>query len=392
MQFVTVFAAGGTERQFVNLGFALDPSRFRLHYGCLHGWGELREQIDAAGIPVIDYNVWSFRNPKALAAQYRLARDIRQQRIQIVHTYNFYANVFAIPAAKLAGAGVVASIRDMGIYLSAAQRRVQRYVCKLADQILVNAHAIKEWLVEDGYDSRHISVIPNGIDLARFEQPVPAGTLHRELNLPPDTPLIGLVTRVKPMKGIDDFVRAAVVIASRFPTARFLIVGDGLVAEGGTSTASVEIGKDPYWQELEQLIGQLGLKDRVIFTGFRADVERVLANLAVSVQPSLSEALSNVVLESMAAGVPVVATHVGGMTEAVHDGENGLLVPPRDPNALAAAVCHLLDAPNLASRLAQAGRRTADRFSMSRMVASTSLVYEGLLKRDRRLRYGLSGI
>jgi glycosyltransferase involved in cell wall biosynthesis len=333
---------------------------------------------------VFDYNVWSFRHPKALAAQVRLARDIRRHGIQIVHSYNFYANVFAIPAAKLAGARVVASIRDMGVYLSASQRRVQRYICKLADQILVNANAIKDWLVEDGYEADRIAVIPNGIDLARFAQPAQTGSLHREFRLPDNAPLIGVLTRVKPLKGIDDFLRAAAIIAIRFPTARFLVVGDGLVAQGGTSTSSVAIGKDDYWQELTRLVEQLGLGDRVIFTGYRADVERVLPELTVSVQPSLSEALSNVVLESMAAGVPVVATRVGGTTEAVQDGQNGLLVPPGDPAALADAVCRLLDAPALASRLGQAGRRSVERFSMSRMVESTSLLYQALLERDGR--------
>jgi glycosyltransferase involved in cell wall biosynthesis len=110
----------------------------------------------------------------------------------------------------------------------------------------------------------------------------------------------------------------------------------------------------------------------------------VLADLTISVQPSLSEALSNVVLESMAAGVPVVATRVGGMTEAVRDGENGLLVPPADPDALADAVCRLLDAPTLAGRLAKAGRQSVERYSMDRMVESTACLYERLLNREAR--------
>src|SRR6266487_3692712 len=146
MKFVTVFAVGGTERQFVHLALALEPSQFAVHFGCLRRWGALLEPIDERGLPVIDYSVTTFRSVNALRAQWQLARDIRRHGIEIVHTYNFYANVFAIPAAKLAGAKVVASIRDMGAYLSRRQRLVQRLVCMLADQIIVNAQAIKDWL------------------------------------------------------------------------------------------------------------------------------------------------------------------------------------------------------------------------------------------------------
>src|SRR5205085_2530973 len=116
---------------------------------------------------------------------------------------------------------------------------------------------------------------------------------------------VGVVSRIVPMKGIEEYLRAAVLIARRFPEARFVVVGDGLPTPEGRA----------YWQQIVRMAGDLGIEDRVVFTGFRADVERILSAFTVSVQPSLSEALSNVVLESMAAGVPLVATRVGGTTE-----------------------------------------------------------------------------
>jgi glycosyltransferase involved in cell wall biosynthesis len=379
MKFVANFGIGGTERQFVNLGLSLEPSRFAVHFGCLRKWGELLHEIDARGIPVFDYNLRTFRSPRALSAQFRLARHIRRDGIQIVHTYNFYANVFAIPAAKFAGARVVASIRDMGPYLSPKQRGVQRLICGLADRILVNASAIRDWLVGDGYDGSRITVIPNGIDLGRFEHSAPSGSLHRELGLPVDAPLVGVIGRVVPLKGIEDFLRAAAVIASRFPAARFLIIGGSFTGRGGAS-----INDDSYQKELMRLTAQLGLQERVIFTGFRPNVERLLPELSVSVLPSLSEGLSNALLESMAAGVPMVATRVGDTAAVVQSGENGLLVPPADPDLLAEAVCRLLDAPKLARRLGQAGRRSViDRFSIARLVETTSLFYESLLQQPR---------
>jgi glycosyltransferase involved in cell wall biosynthesis len=379
MKFVTLFAVGGTERQFVNLALSLDPSRFAVHFGCLRRWGQLLEPIEQRGIPILDYQVFTFRNLKTIRAQLRLARDIRHHGIQIVHTYNFYANVFAIPAAKLAGARVVASIRDMGVYLSPAQRLVQRMVCRLADQIVVNANAIRDWLIADGLPAHRIKVIPNGVDFKRFDPIERTGALRRELGVASDAPLIGVIGRIATLKGLEHFLKAAAIVASRFPSSRFLIIGDEVFATRGET-----VERDGnYTRELLRQAEELGLKDRVVFTGFRSDIEKILSELTVSVQPSLSEGMSNTLLESMAAGVPVVATSVGGAVEAVQDEVNGLLVPPGDPNALANAICRFLDARDFAVRLGQAGRHSVtDRFSMNRMVETTSSLYESLLEQD----------
>ena len=375
MKFVAHFGLGGTERQFVNLGLALEPSRFAVQFGCLRHWGELLEEVDAHGIPVHSYNICTFRNPKALGAQLQLARDIHRNRIEIVHAYNFYANVFAIPAAKLAGARVVASIRDMGAYLSTTQRHLQRFVCGIADRILVNANAIKDWLVADGYDAGKITVIPNGIDLRRFEQRAAVETgLHDEFRFPASAPLVGVVGRVKPLKGIEDFLQAASIVSSAVPEARFLIIGDGFVAQGRNISRD-----DAYQHDLVRLIARLGLRDRVVFTGFRT-VEQVLPQLSISVLPSLTEGLSNALLESMAAGLPVVATRVGGTSEVLADGENGILVEARDAGAIANAICRLLETPSLAARLGSEARRSVtDRYSMQRLAMTTSRFYESLL-------------
>jgi L-malate glycosyltransferase len=386
MKFVTAFGLGGTERHFVNLALSLDASRFDVHFGCLRRWGQLLEPVEARHIPVFEYGVTTFRSLKALRAQWRMARDIRRNRIEIVHTYNFYANVFAILPAKLAGARVIASIRDMGAYLSPAQRRAQRFACRLADQILVNATAIRDWLVADGYRADRIVVIPNGIEVARFENQND-GTLREELNVEADAPLVGVAGRVTPLKGIEDFLMASAHVARRFPKVRFVIVGDSLApneqVEGrrvGTHDERPRVGRDPvlpYMDRLREQAAALGIADRVIFMGYRSDVERILTQLTIAVQPSLSEGLSNSLLEPMAAGLPVVATRVGGAGEVLRDGENGLLVAPSHPDELAGAIARLLESPDLGSRLGTAARRTiVESYSMARMVERTSHVYE----------------
>ena len=375
LKFVAAFGWGGTEGQFVNLGLGLERSRFEVHFGCLRRFGMMLEELESSGVPVTDYGVSSFRSPRAIAAQFRLARNIRRFGIDIVHAYGFSANAFAIPAARIAGVKVVASIRDMGVYLSPAKLTAQRWICKFADRILVNAEAIKAWLVDAGYDGNRITVIPNGVDVSRFE-PARSNRLRSDLGLTADAPLVGVLGRVSGRKGLEDFIAAASIVAPRFPSARFLIIGEPSFSSRGSQIHVDET----YTNELKALAERHGVKDRVIFTGFRSDVARILPELTVSVLPSLSEGLSNTLLESMAAGVPVVATRVGGTAEVIRDSENGLLVPPSDPRSLAESICRLLDTPEFAAKVGAAGRqRIIDRYSMARLIEDTSRFYESIV-------------
>jgi len=328
---------------------------------------------------------------RAIWQELRLARYIARQRTQIVHTYNFYANVFGVPAAWLAGTPViVASIRDRGVYLNTMQRHMQRLVCKLADSVLVNADSIREWLISDGYDPSRIVVIKNGIDLPRFGGPKnPA--LRAELGVPENVPIVAMLSRLTPMKGIEDLIDAAAIVSWQHPDVRFLIVGAGHVSDHGKFTEDHK-----YRQSIEDRVRRLGLSDRVLLTGHRHDVGDVLSEFTISVLPSLSEGLSNAVLESLASGVPVVATRVGGTPEAVDHGVTGLLVPPSDPQALATAITELLSDPARAAEMGAAGRRAmTERFGMDRMVHATEQLYLDLLVRKAaqpglRRRIGLA--
>lgn len=387
LQFVTLFEIGGTERQVMNLARGLDPSRFDVHFACLKRRGDFLATIESSGRPLATYPIQSLYPPHVLRHQVQFARDLRRDRIEVVHIYGFHPNVFAIPAARLAGTpAIVASIRDTGDHLTPAQKRAQRLVCRWADAVLVNAEAIKVRLVGEGYDPGRITVISNGISLSRPEGRSAEGGLRRELGLPPEAPLVAVLSRLNHLKGIEYFLEAAARVATRFPEVRFAIVGDGRTICDGL------IVESPYKRELEAHAVRLGLGGRVVFTGFRLDVPELLAEVAVSVLPSLSEGLSNAVLESMAAGVPVVATAVGGNPEAVQDGVSGVLVPPRDPLALARAICALLEDRQMAARLGQAGRqRVVERFSAERMVRETERFYLELLARKGRRPAAVQG-
>jgi glycosyltransferase involved in cell wall biosynthesis len=372
LKFINLFAVGGTERQFVSLGQSLDPSIFDLHMACFRAQGQYLEEIRSRRIPLEVFSTGKLYQPKAFQEQFRLARHLRRQQIQIVHTYSFYPNVFAIPAARWAGVPVVvASIRDTGAYLTPMKQRVQRWVCRMADRVLVNADAVKEWLVRDGYDANKISVIRNGVDLARFSSAAPAAEIRRGLGVPADAPLVGVLSRLSDVKGVDYFLEAAAIVARQRPDARFVIVGDAAVEKDRA-----------YARSLLAYATELGLDGRVIFAGFRLDIPEVLSTLSVLALPSLSEGLSNAALESMAAALPVVATRVGGSPEAVEDGVTGFLVPPRNSAALARAIVRLLEDRNLASSFGQAGRRRVEReFSLTGMVRRTEEFYLRLLQK-----------
>jgi glycosyltransferase involved in cell wall biosynthesis len=383
LKFLTIFLEGGTERQVVNLVERLDPARFALRFACFKRLGNFLSSIEALGIPISEHKIKRLYDVRALKELVRLSVEIRRNRVDIVHSYNFYGNVFAIPAARLARAPVViASIRNMREAEAPLQRRVQRHVCRLADHVLTNAEAIRQSLISEGYDETKITVIRNGIDVSRLKCTRDGGKRFRhELALSPDTPLIAVLARLDPIKGLEYFLEAAAIVATRVPRARFAVIGGGAFVRRGANTFQ------DYRSELEATAARLGLEGRVAFTGVRNDVPDVLSQVAVSVLPSLSEGLSNTLLESMAAGVPVVATRVGGTPEAVEDGVTGLLVPARNPEALARAIGLLLENRDLAARLGRAGRQRITRhFQLESTVRQTERLYVELLERARRRR------
>ncbi|HEX3204058.1 MAG TPA: GT4 family glycosyltransferase PelF [Nitrospiraceae bacterium] len=372
LKFLAYLAIGGSERQVFNIRQGLDRSRFDLHLGC---FGRFDEQIpvDLTGTPLEVYKIGKLYGPRAMKECFRLRSYLRRHRIDVVHAYNFYANVFAVPAARLARVPVVlASIRDTGEIWTENQRAVNRMACRLADRVVVNAETIKRGLVEDGYRPEQIVVVHNGIICPPLKETDDDRILHRERGLSPDDVLIGVVCRIARVKGLEYLLDAARDVIARVPRARFVIIGDNSF-------------NPEYREELKRQTARLGMQDRVIFTGFRLDVQKILSSLAVSVLPSLKEGLSNALLESMAAGLPVVATDVGGNPEVVIDGETGLLVPAKNPSALAEAICRVLLTPGLRQSFGQAGRRRVlDHFSNERMIRTVERLYVDLLEASRR--------
>ncbi len=369
--FVTDFQIGGTERQVVNLARGLQASEFEPQVGCFRLRGAFLEELRESSVRIAEFPIGPLWGLAALRSQRKLALYLRQQRIALVHSFGTYPNLFALPAARMARVRSVAAIRDTGDHLSAWRRRLQRQACALADRVAANAFAVREHLVAEGYEANRLSVIHNGIDVERFGGTASAARVRAQLGVPARAPLVAMLARLTGLKGAEYFLQAAALAAQSAPEARFLVVGDGgCLGPGGPD----------YRGQLEAMAGRLGIGERVVFAGFRTDVPELLQAVTVAVQPSLSEGLSNVVLEAMAAGLPVVATEVGGNGEMVEHGVSGLLVPPRDAGALAAAIGRLLAEPALARSLGAAGRRrAASCFSLAALQRNTTRLYREVL-------------
>jgi L-malate glycosyltransferase len=359
---------GGTERQLLSLAKGLDRSRFDLRIACLKRFGAFLPELEALGVPVVSYPIHSLHGLHTLKELLRCARDMRRERTQILHTFNFYPNMFAIPAGRLAGVPVIiATLRDMGDLWTPMQRRTQRWMCRMSHRVVANADAVREQAVRDGYDPKAVCVIRNGLDLAKFSLLHDNVGQREALGLPPGVPVVAVFSRLNhQVKGIHLFLEAAARVAPLHRDARFLVVGDGPLRAG-----------------LEALAGRLGIGDRVRFTGYRSDIGEAMAAVSIAVIPSLSEGLSNVLLESMAASLPVIATRVGGTPEVVQHGHSGLLVPPGDPEALATAIGSLLSDPGRAAALGRAGRRRVEQlFQIGRMVGETEALYNDMLQQS----------
>ncbi|HLW76306.1 MAG TPA: glycosyltransferase [Bryobacteraceae bacterium] len=370
LNMVTNFKIGGTERQVVNMALRIDSAKFDLHLGCLQNWGELLQDLRALDVPRPEFRIGSLYGAKTMRQTIRLARYIRRNFIQVVHSYGFYSNVFTVPAARLAGARVIiASIRDMGEILTPLQRSVQKQICRFADCVLVNADAIRQMLIEDGYRRENIVVIHNGIVASQVAKQERGVQLRAELGLAPDTRIVMVASRLNPMKGIEYLLEAAAWVAGQVADVAFLIVGDGANRS-----------------ELESRARAFGLASRVIFAGFRTDVPDLLLEATIVVLPSLSEGLSNSLLEAAAIGIPVIAAAVGGNPEVVEHGVTGILVPPKDSASLAHAMCDLLANPERARQMGEAGkRRVADRFAVDRAVGEIERLYEHLVETGGRV-------
>jgi glycosyltransferase involved in cell wall biosynthesis len=366
LQLIDSFNQGGSERQALQLTRLLvESGRFKVQLACLSPEGVLRDSIndlDLGEIPSFPLN--SFYDQNAVRQLRRFVRWLKSTRIDILHTHDFYTNVFGMAGGALARLPVrVASMRETAGMRSAAQKQVQRVAYSLSHHVVANSNAVREKLISDGVAAEKVSVIYNGLDTRRL-----ATTLSRAEALSlwglPERRYITIVANMRhDVKDYPMFLRSARQVKSAVPDAAFLLAGEGELSES-----------------LRGLAGELGIDDSTFFLGRCEKVAELLAVSEICVLSSKAEGFSNSILEYMAAGRPVVVTEVGGAREVVAEGETGYLVPSGDDAMMASRLIALLGDPERARAMGAKGKRVVEEnFSCAAQLTRTESLYRGLL-------------
>jgi len=344
----------GAEGQLTALLTRLDRSRFEPHLICLTRGGHHEAALNQAGIP---YEILGKSGKADPLAVFRLCKLMKSFKPDILHTWMFTSNAYGRVAGILAGVPVrIASERAVDTWKTWPYKLIDRLLAPWTHCIVGNCEAIREFVAkETGADRNKLSVIPNGVDVSLFEPKEHIGM---------EEVCFCTVGRLAPQKRTDLFIKAISRLNKQKKNVRGIIAGDG-----------------PLRGELQKLASKEGIESRVAFLGATEDVPGLLERSDAFILASDWEGMPNVVLEAMAAGLPVVGTAIDGTKEIVKDGETGLLVPADDADALAAAMNELADSVELRSRMGKAGRlRAESKYSMEKMVERYETLYTNLVR------------
>lgn len=325
-----------------------------------HPTGVLRERAKE-GLDVI---ALAPRTEMDLGAAWRLSRLIRQVRPDVIHAHDPHGVAMSAMALSMSTEArkppLVVSRR---VDFRMRGNSLSRWKYRQVDLFICASEAIRRILLSDGIPAERTVTVHEGIDLSRVDAAPPAN-LHAEFWLPHHAPVVGNVAALVPHKGQRHLIDAAALVVRQVPDARFIIAGDGELRSA-----------------LERAVREHHLEKHVFLAGFRPDVLSLHKGFDVFVMSSVTEGLGTSLLDAMACRRPVVATTAGGIPEVVVDGETGILVPPRDHEAMAAAIVKLLQDPQLRERMGHAGLvRARRRFSAEQMVHDTLRAYQQAAK------------
>ena len=384
---------GGAQEHVYSLLSRMDRTRYEPSVVSLSPGSAVRA-IRSLGIPVT-----VFDEPDDAIAVGAVVAHLSDVGAEIVHNHMYRAELVGTRAAIALGeAGhrrpwVIGTVHSSRIR-AAEDREVLRHLTPQMNHLVAVSRAIVHKIAEERPSSVPVSLVHNGVDLARYDRTEACCTLAEDYGLQPGAQIVGVVGRLEPEKGHPTLIDAWPRVLRSVPDAYLLIVGvvGRLEPEKGHPTLIdawprvlrtvpdaylLIVGEGSRREALEHQVAELGIGSRVIFTGRRDDVPAVTAALDVAVLPSYREAQGLTILEAMALSRPVVASNVGGIPEMVEDGLTGLLVPPHDPEALAAAITRLLVDHSLADMLARAGHDLVhERFCLELMVRSIEDLYD----------------
>lgn len=361
MQITHDLAIGGLQRVVTTLCETIDRRAFDVQVLCLRALGPFSTEIENMGLRVTLLPQTGRTDYMSFA---KVARILRAERIDVIHTHNTQPFVDGTLGALLAGVETVVHT-DHGRMFPDKKRYMlaERMVSRFAYRVVgVSDDTARKLIHYEKIHPEKVLTIANGIDGARFTAPVDRAAARADLGLDADSLVIGVAARLSVEKGIAYLLEALPRVVSCFPAVVLLIAGEG-----------------PLEAELRRMAKALGVDHHVRFLGPRTDIPLLLSLFDVYALPSLSEGLPMILLEAMAAGCPILATAVGGIPSAVQSEVNGLLVPPQDPASLAAALTRVLASPELRHRLADQARGSfRARFSAEAMARQ----YERLYRRQ----------
>lgn len=354
---------GGAERVVINLAKGLDKMRFNPIVCCLNDKGEFANELEDIGIKVIPMYKKGKFDYRLIG---RLTNLMREEKIDIVHTHLFGANLWGrVAAIKAKVPVIIATEHNVDFYKRLYHFIIDKFLSISTDRIIAVSNKVKKFYVNRGIKPDKIEVIYNGIktdgyridELGRLE-------VKKEFGIEDDEILLGVIGRLVEQKGHKYLFEALNMLDGRYKI-KLLVVGEG-----------------PLLENLRSQIAGLKLEDKVIFTGLRKDVARILKDIDILVMPSLREGLPIIALEAMAAGKPIVATNVGGNPEVILEEETGFLVPAKDYLALSKAIERLIQYKELAKKMGENGyNRVKNHFSIEKMVKETEEIYCELLKK-----------
>jgi len=372
---ITRLELGGAQRVVLHTARALDRKDFEV--ALAWGPGDLLDdeaaairELERIPVPSLVRPVSPINDLRALVS---LRAAVRSFRPHVVHTHSSKAGILGRLAARLEGVPAVHTVHGFGFTpLQSAPKRfvfrsAERMMARFTDHFVTVSETDQQRGIEIGlFSPDKVHVIRAAIDLDRFRRAADGNAVRERLGLPANVPLVVQVGNFKPQKAPLDFVQVAARVHEEQPDVWFAMVGDG-----------------PLRRAAEELAGELGIADRLVFAGWWDDVPGLLATTTVSVLTSRHEGLPCSVVESLASGVPVVATAVDGTVEVVRSGDNGLLAAAGDIDGLAQAIIELLADPELRRRMATAAREGLEAFDQETMVRQQEDLYRWMYSRRR---------
>ena len=364
MQIVFTLELGGLECLVLNLVRKLSKTKYNISVCSLSPTGKLEDKFIEMGVKVyhiekskgIDYSLY-----------FKLARFLKKNKIDIIHTHNPAPWFYGVLAGKLAG--VKAAVHTEHSSLFAEQNKLmlaEKFLSRITEAVVSDSDKVTDFLVKKlGIRENRITTIVNGIDLDEFKKVIDIKAKKAELGIPEDSLVIGNVARLEPVKDhlylLDAFNRVVPFMSNAI-----------LVVVGGGSQSEI----------LKAKAIELGIADKVFFLGVRDDIAAILRILDVFALTSINEGISLSILEAMASGLPVLATNVGGNPDVVVDGETGFLLPLKNPDKVAEIMKNLLSNKELSMRMGEAGlMRVVQLFSLDRMVQNYENVYDHWFKK-----------